>query len=628
MQEEQPTLSIAPRSHSTLGMMLAAIGVVFGDIGTSPLYALKEVFTGGYGVQTTPDSVLGILSLIFWALVWVVSFKYLLFVTRADNHGEGGILALMTLVRSAFKKPLMRRTIIILGLLGAALLYGDSMITPAVSVLSSVEGLEIGYPALSKWIVPLAVVILLGLFFIQPFGTERIGKLFGPIILLWFIVLALVGIRGILMAPQVLWALDPTYALSFFHANPGVGISLFSAITLAITGAEALYADMGHFGRGVIARSWLLVAAPALVLDYLGQGGLILTSPGDITNPFYELVPAQVLPEVLVIAALASVIASQAVITAAFSISQQAISLGYLPRLRVFHTSNASVGQIYLPLVNWTLMLGVLLLVLVFKSSANLAAAYGVSVTGTMLITSLLIAMVMRRKWHWPWWRLAPLVVLFVAVDILLFGSNLVKFFHGGAISIVIAVIAFRLMMSWSGGKRRLLHALLPLERSFEHFINELREHHITRIPGCAIYLSSPGSMLPTALSRNLHHNKVLHEKVMLLTVRIRDLPHIAPDQRLSVDFNDQGIKRVVMSFGFMDTPNVPGTLMHCSGQLGGIDLDRVCWFVGRETLIVGAGRRWRNALFRFMRSNASGPILTYQLPARQVMEIGTQVVP
>ncbi|MGJ8525487.1 Low affinity potassium transport system protein kup [Halomonadaceae bacterium LMG 33818] len=626
MTEDEPTLSISPREESCVGLMIAAIGVVFGDIGTSPLYALREVLTGGYGVAVNTTGILGVLSLIFWALVWVVGFKYLLFVTRADNHGEGGILALMTLVRSAVKKRRSKHLLVLLGLAGAALLYGDSMITPAVSVLSSVEGISIAHPGLTHFIVPVAIVILMLLFLIQPFGTERIGKLFGPVILVWFIVLALVGLRGIWMAPEVLMALNPLRAIFFFRDNPGVGISIFSAITLAITGAEALYADMGHFGRNTIARAWLLIAFPALVLNYFGQGGLILSHQGTLQNPFYELVPHMLLPYVIILAALASIIASQAVITAAFSISQQAISLGYLPRLRIFHTSNASIGQIYVPIVNWTVMIGVIILVCSFRSSANLAAAYGVAVTGTMLITSLLISVVMNRRWRWSLIRVLPLSLLFIAVDVLLFGSNLVKFFHGGIVPILIAIIAFWLMMSWNGGKKRLLRALIPLERSLGEFIEELREKRITRIEGQAIYLSSPGSMLPTALSRNLDHNKVIHEQIVLVTVRICDVPHLKPRERCEVTFQEQGVTSTVLKFGFMDNPDVPDTLDRFSEHLGHLNINRASWFVGRETLIVNQRFRWNSAMFRFMRRNASGPINTYSLPARQVVEIVTQV--
>ncbi|WP_043448444.1 potassium transporter Kup [Halotalea alkalilenta] len=615
------------KNRAGLGLIITTIGIVLGDIGTSPLYALKEVFSGGYGVGTDRESVLGILSLMFWSLTWVVSIKYVMFVTRADNQGEGGVLALMALAcRYLPSNSRLRSTMIGLGLFGAALLYGDSMITPAVSVLSAVEGLELAYPRLGEWVVPVSALILLVLFLLQPFGTERIGKLFGPLILLWFIVLGLLGLRGIWLAPEVVQAIDPRWALNFFADHPGVGLVIFSAITLAITGAEALYADLGHFNRAAIVRAWLLVAFPALLLNYFGQGALLLADSTAIRNPFYLLVPTSLLPAMILLAALASIVASQAVITAAFSLTQQAINLGYLPRLRLRHTSDTSIGQIYIPMVNWVVMAGVLALIVVFQSSSNLAAAYGVAVTGTMLITSLLMALVMTRHWHWPWWSVAPLVLAFLAVDTMLLSANLIKFFHGGAVPVAIALLVFLLMMTWRRGQARVETSSGPSECTVESLLGRLRDAPPVRVDGCAIYLTAPNRAVPSALLHNLEHNHVLHQRVILLTVITDEVPHVPDDGRCETHYHGKGVTRLELHFGFMDAPDLPAALKHCGRCAAGLNAGSVSWFVSREVPVgKPEGLHWQG-LFALMQRNEHSPMGAFGLPSHRVIEIGAQV--
>ncbi len=429
--------SNAAHKASMTTLTIAAVGVVYGDIGTSPLYTLKEVFNGGYGLRPDSDGVLGILSLIFWSLIWVVSLKYVLVVLRADNQGEGGVMALTALARRGITHRHLQLALVMLGLAGAALLYGDSMITPAISVLSAVEGIEVAYPPIAHWVVPVALGILVALFVIQHRGTATVGRLFGPITVIWFASLAALGVYGIVQAPQVLAAVNPLHALKIFRSNPGIGIIIFSSVVLAITGAEALYADLGHFGRRPIMRAWFWIVLPALVLNYFGQGALLLTSPEAISNPFYLLAPGWALWPMVVLATVATIIASQAVITGAYSMTYQAIQFGFIPRMRVFHTSSAERGQIYIPTVNWLLMIGVVALVVGFESSTHLAAAYGIAVTGTMLITSLLLSVVMIKLWRWPLWVSLPLLTGFLLVDTLYFSANIAKLFHGGAFPVL-----------------------------------------------------------------------------------------------------------------------------------------------------------------------------------------------
>ena len=629
----QVSTESAPAMHSahkvSAGLVIAAVGVVLGDIGTSPLYAFKEIFMGGYGVTVSADSIRGVLSLLLWSMIWVVSVKYVMLVTRADNQGEGGVLSLMALARRYVRPGTRRRGVLVtLGLLGAALLYGDSMITPAVSVLSSIEGLELPYPQLKEQVVPISIVIILGLFTLQRFGTERIGKLFGPIMLLWFFTLGVLGIVNIIKAPGVLEAVNPWWALNFFHHNPGVSLTVFSAVTLVLTGAEALYADLGHFGRPAIIRAWTWVAMPALILNYFGQGALLSTNGNALSNPFFMMAPSWLLLPLVALASMATVIASQAVITAAFSLTQQAVRLGYLPRLRIRHTSNHAMSQIYMPAVNWTVMMGVLLLITLFQSSERLAAAYGVAVTGTMVITSCLMILVVLKHWRWKIWYGLPLVLGFLVIDVVLFGANLSKFFHGGAVPVVIAIVVFVTMDTWRRGRMRLERAQQDGEPSMDELIHALKQHPPARIKGCAIYLCGRFNGTPSALRQNLEFNKVLHEQVLLLTVITDEVPHVPAEKRCEARYLGSGVSRLVLHFGFMECTDVPLALKECHSCVAGIDPEKASWFVGREVPLCQNGiLHWQQWLFQFMFRNARSPARAFQLPADRVVEIGGQVM-
>lgn len=507
-------------SSSAIGLMVGAVGVCYGDIGTSPLYTLKEVFIGGYGVQANHDGVLGVLSLIFWSLVWVVSIKYVIFVLRADNQGEGGVMALSALARRA-AAPFgrLQTFVVVAGLIGAALFYGDSMITPAISVLSAVEGLEIAFDGLEHWTVPLALIVLIGLFLIQKHGTARIGILFGPVMVLWFGALAALGVYGVIQQPEVLQAMNPVWAVRFFSSHPGIGVAILGATVLALTGAEALYADMGHFGRKPIARAWFLLVLPALVLNYFGQGATILSNAEAARNPFYLLAPGWALLPMVALSTLATVIASQAVISGAFSLTRQAIQLGYVPRMTIQHTSSHEQGQIYIGGVNWALMVGVVLLVLGFESSASLAAAYGVAVTGTMLITTLLMGVVIWRLWKWPLWLGVPFFCVMLAVDSLFFAANLPKVIQGGAFPVIAGIVIFILMSTWKRGRQLLVERLDEGSLPLSVFISSMRVQPPHRVQGTAVFLTARTDAVPHALLHNLLHNQVLHEQVVLLTV-------------------------------------------------------------------------------------------------------------
>ncbi|WP_338526005.1 potassium transporter Kup [Pseudomonas batumici] len=621
------------QGHSTakpLGMLVAAVGVVYGDIGTSPLYTLKEVFTGGYGVQVSPDGVLGILALIFWSLVWVVAIKYVLFILRADNQGEGGIMALTALARRASASyPKLQSVLVILGLIGAALFYGDSMITPAISVLSAVEGLEIAFDGLEHWVVPLSLVVLVALFLIQKHGTASIGKLFGPVMVAWFVVLGVMGANGISQHPEVLSALNPIWCVRFFTTHPGVGVAILGAVVLALTGAEALYADMGHFGRKPIARAWFALVLPALVLNYFGQGALLLENPDAARNPFYLLAPGWALIPLVVLSTLATVIASQAVISGAFSLTRQAIQLGYIPRMYTQHTSSAEQGQIYIGAVNWTLMVGVVLLVIGFGSSNALASAYGVAVTGTMLITSILVAAVMLLLWKWSPILTVPILVGFLLVDGLFFAANVPKIVQGGAFPVLAGIVLFILMTTWKRGKElvvdRLDEGALPLPI----FIESIRVQPPHRVQGTAVFLTGRPDAVPHALLHNLLHNQVLHEQVVLLTVVYEDIPRVPAQRRFEVASYGTGFFRVILHFGFIDEPDIPQALKLC--HLDELDFSpmRTTYFLSRETVvaskIVGMAR-WRENLFAFMLKNANGSLRFFKLPVNRVIELGTQV--
>jgi len=615
---------------SSTGLVVAAVGVVYGDIGTSPLYTLKEVFAGHYGVRADVDGVLGILSLILWSLVWVVSLKYVLLMLRADNGGEGGVMALTTLARRATTAyPRLSGVLLLLGLFGTALFYGDSMITPAISVLSAVEGLEVALPGLGHWVIPITVVLLVGLFLIQKHGTARIGILFGPVMVLWFSVLGLLGIKGIAARPEVLQAVNPWWALNFFVAHPGIGITILGAVVLALTGAEALYADMGHFGRKPIVRAWFSLVLPGLMLNYFGQGALLLENPEAARNPFYLLAPAWALLPMIALATLSTIIASQAVISGAFSLSRQAIQLGYIPRMQVQHTSSAAQGQIYIGVVNWALMVAVVLLVIGFGSSGALAAAYGVAVTTTMLIDTVLVAAVMLLLWKTPRWLAIPVLAGFLIVDAMFFSANVPKILQGGAFPVVAGVALFVLMTSWKWGKNRLLEQLDETALPMQSFLSSIRLQPPHRVEGTAIFLTARADAVPHALLHNLLHNKVLHEQIVLLTVLSEDVPRVDEGSRYEVACYGDGFFRVLLHFGFMEEPNVPEALGSCN--IDGLDFApmRTTYFLSRETVI--APRQmglvtWPKRLFAFLQKNANSSMSYFQLPVNRVIELGAQV--
>jgi KUP system potassium uptake protein len=620
----------SPHTSSSIGLLIGAVGVVYGDIGTSPLYTLKEVFNGGYGVQVNHEGVLGVLSLIFWSLIWVVSIKYVLFVLCADNQGEGGVMALTALARrAAAGQPRLRMVLVLLGLFGAGLFYGDSMITPAISVLSAVEGLEIAFAGLEHWVVPVALILLVGLFLIQKHGTARIGILFGPVMLLWFVTLGALGVYGIVHQPQVLQALNPYWCIHFFIAHPGIGVAILGAVVLALTGAEALYADMGHFGRQPIARAWFLLVLPGLVLNYFGQGAMLLDNPEAARNPFYLLAPGWALLPLVGLATFATIVASQAVISGAFSLTRQAIQLGYIPRMHIQHTSDAEQGQIYIAAVNWALMVAVVLLVLGFESSDALAAAYGVAVTGTMLITTLLSAAVVLLLWKAPRWFAIPLLLVFFLVDSLFFAANVPKIFQGGAFPVIAGLAVFALMSTWKRGRHLLVERLDDNALPLPIFISSIRSQPPLRVRGTAVFLTARSDAVPHALLHNLLHNQVLHEQIVLLTVASEDLPRVLPERRFEVEAYGDGFFRVILHFGFMEEPDVPEALRLC--HLNELDFSPMSttWFLSRETVVASKRfgmARWREALFAFLLRNANSNLRFFRLPLNRVIELGTQV--
>ncbi|EJL94162.1 K+ transporter [Pseudomonas sp. GM102] len=629
----QASSQVAGAEHSAakpIGMLVAAVGVVYGDIGTSPLYTLKEVFSGGYGVPVNHDGVLGILALIFWSLIWVVSIKYMMFVLRADNQGEGGIMALTALARRAAAGHAKLRTLLVVcGLIGAALFYGDSMITPAISVLSAIEGLGLAFEGIDHWVVPLSLIVLVALFLIQRHGTARIGILFGPIMVTWFLVLGALGVYGISQHPEVLQAMNPVWGVRFFMVHPGMGIAILGAVVLALTGAEALYADMGHFGRKPIARAWFILVLPALVLNYFGQGALLLGDPEAARNPFYLLAPSWALIPLVGLSTLATVIASQAVISGAFSLTRQAIQLGYIPRMHIQHTSSAEQGQIYIGAVNWALMVGVILLVLGFESSGALASAYGVAVTGTMLMTTILVSAVMLLLWKWPPILAVPVLLGFLLVDGLYFAANVPKIIQGGAFPVIAGIALFVLMTTWKRGKQLLVDRLDEGGLPLPIFISSIRVQPPHRVQGTAVFLTARPDAVPHALLHNLLHNQVLHEQVVLLTVVYEDIPRVPPQRRFDVDSYGEGFFRVILHFGFTDEPDVPEALKLCHLDDLNFSPMRTTYFLSRETVIASkleGMARWREALFAFMLKNANGNLRFFNLPLNRVIELGTQV--
>ena len=609
-------------------LALTALGVVYGDIGTSPLYAMRECFFGTHAVAPTHENVLGVLSLIIYSLVLVISIKYIVIVMRADNQGEGGILALTALIPTANGRA-RRTALVLLGIVGAALLYGDGMITPAITVLSAVEGLTLATPLFDAYVVPIAVAILIAIFAIQRYGTHRVGGLFGPIMAIWFVVIALLGIGWIAREPVVLTAIDPTHAFTFFRANGWHGFAVLGAVFLVVTGGEALYADMGHFGKAPIRLAWFWCVLPALLLNYFGQGALMLLNQETAAQPFFLLAPDWALLPLVTLATAAAIIASQALISGAFSLTRQAVQLGYAPRLDIEHTSSREMGQVYVPQVNWFLAISTILIVIGFRSSSALAAAYGIAVALTMVITAILLQVVMTERWKWPKPLAAAITTLFLSIDLAFLGANLLKVFQGGWLPLFIGVVLFTLMTTWKTGRKLVAERLSARAYPLEEFMSALAAVPPARVDGTAVFMTAQPRGTPPALAHNLRYNKVLHEHVIILTVSTVQTPHVAESERFTVDPMGAGMFNVKVRYGFMEDPNVPDALLRAT-QLGlEMTPDDVVYFLGRETIIVTRNQGmalWREKLFVLMARNAVRATAFFRLPPERVVELGVQV--
>jgi KUP system potassium uptake protein len=616
--------------HRVAALALGAIGIVFGDIGTSPLYAMHETL-GTHGMSPTSSSILGVLSLIFWALVIVVSLKYVTFVMRADNKGEGGIMALMALAqRSMGSSPRARWILAVFGIFGASLFYGDGVITPAISVLGAVEGLEIAAPSLERYVVVISLVILLGMFALQRYGTHAVGKAFAPVMTLWFVVLAVLGIQQILKHPQVLYAVNPWYAVHFFIIHGYASFIALGGVVLALTGAEALYADMGHFGKKPIRMAWFGFVLPALLLNYFGQGALLLTDPTAIDNPFYLLVPPSMLYPMIVLSTAAAVIASQAVISGAFSMTREAMSLGYSPRMAVVHTSREMSGQIFVPWVNRLLMVLVFFAVILFRSSSNLGAAYGIAVTGTMTMTTLLALVVARKRWQWNWPTVILVAVLFLIIDFSFFGANALKIAHGGWFPLVLGMVLFVMMTTWRRGRELVVREIKQGGLALAPFIENIADHPPLRVPGTAIFLTANQNAVPHALLHNLKHNKVLHERNVLLTVTMLETPVADDDERIEITPMEGEFFGLDLRFGFAEDPNIPLALARCQRAGLAFDMMDTTFFLSRENIVADKRRPgmalWRDKLFAFMSRNAMPATAFFQIPGNRLIELGAQV--
>jgi len=632
----KPTLAIpedpghhpqTPLSH----LALAALGVIYGDIGTSPLYTIKECFSGSHGVAATPVNILGILSLIFWSLMLVVGLKYVVFIMQADNKGEGGIFSLLAMLQGTLKKNGKKWSILaVLAAAGAALLYGDGVITPAISVLSAIEGLNMATDAAASYVVPLTCLVLIALFFMQRHGTAVIGRVFGPIMILWFGTIGALGFFAILRQPAILSALNPWYAYNYFAVNHIHGIVSLSAVVLCITGGEALYADMGHFGRAPIRLTWYGLVLPGLILNYYGQGALLLQQPELVNvNPFYALTPQSLLYPMVALSTMATIIASQAMISGVYSLTQQAIQLGFIPRMRIIHTSEQASGQIYMPTVNWMLMIACLTLVLVFKESTRLASAYGIAVTATMAITSFMYFQVIHIKWKWPLWQSATLLCLFLFFDGSFLSANLLKVVDGGWITICIASFILLTMITWRDGRALLAKYYRLMRMPAEVFLKDLAEYSPQRTTGTAVFMSITPEGIPHTLLHHLKHNEALHERVLLLSILSAETPTVPPEDRVSLEDLGQGFYRVKANYGFMETPNMSKILKLMNKKGVTIDIHTTSFFLGRETLFAtgpGAMARWRKKLFIFMARNAWNATSFFRLPPDRVVELGNQV--
>jgi KUP system potassium uptake protein len=617
------------QKQAVLPLAVSAVGVVYGDIGTSPLYALRECFFGSHAVPVTTENVLGVLSLIVYSLLIVISVKYIAIVMRADNQGEGGILALTALIPPRRDSALAGPGLVLLGIFGAALLYGDGMITPAITVLSAAEGLHVVTPVFEHYVVPISVGILIGIFAIQRHGTHRVGALFGPIMVIWFVVLALLGLGWITTNVVVLTAFDPRHAVRFFGEHGWHGFAVLGAVFLVVTGGEALYADMGHFGQRPIRLAWFAIVLPSLLLNYFGQGALLIAEPAAARQPFFLLAPRWALLPLVGLATAAAIIASQALISGAFSLTRQAIQLGYCPRLFIDHTSAHEIGQVYVPQVNWALMVSTIAIVIGFGSSTGLAAAYGIAVTLTMVITAILLHVVMTERWRWP--RPAAFLVtsVFLSIDLAFFGANALKIAHGGWLPLVIGAFLFTLMTTWKTGRRILGARLASRATPLAEFLDTVLKTPPARVPGTAVFMSGQAQATPIALVHNLRYNKVLHEQVVMLTVTTEPVPHVADDRCREIRRLSDGISQLTVRYGFMEDPDVPQALRDARAEGLTLDENDVAYFLGRETLIVTRQpgmARWREWLFVLMTRNAAGPTVYFRLPPHQVVELGVQV--
>lgn len=611
-------------------LSLSALGIVYGDIGTSPLYALRECFYGHHSIPPTNSNVLGVLSLMFWALLIVISLKYLTLVMRADNDGEGGILALMALVRpEGSKKGWKYFLILTLGLFGASLLYGDGIITPAISVLSAVEGLKIATPFFEPYILPLTILILVILFSVQHKGTSRVGKIFGPVTFLWFISIAILGINSITANPHVLEAVNPIYGFNFFVENGFHGFVILGTVFLVVTGGESLYTDMGHFGRKPIKIAWFSLVLPCLILNYFGQGALLLKDPAAVQNPFYYLAPQWALYPMVLLATFATAIASQAVISGAFSLTFQALQLGYLPRMRICHTSEEERGQIYIPQLNWILLVATIALVISFKSSSNLVAAYGIALTTTSLITTLLLFVAMRKLWKWSLPLSIIVTLFFLIVDASFWGSNILKVLQGGWVPLAMGAVIYILMTTWNKGRKNLMEKIRQQTMSLENFITEILSIRMIAIPGTAIYMSSNANGTPPPLILNIKHNRLLHKQVVILTIKFLKVPHIKIEERLQIEQPTEGFYRVIANYGFMDITNIQQILELLEKNGIKLKMDRTTFFLGRETLIAHKKKgllMLSDKLFILMSNNAQRATDFFNIPPNRVFEVGTQV--
>ncbi len=623
-----PTPAPAPVCHGRLLVLsLASLGIVYGDIGTSPLYAMRECFFGEHAIAATRPNVFGVLSLIVWSLLLVISLKYLVLILRADNRGEGGILSLAALVREPAGRG---RMLFLLGLFGAALLYADGMITPAISVMGAIEGLHIATPLLDSWVVPLSVGVLIGVFLFQSRGTTAVGTVFGPITLLWFVILSALGLHQIVHAPEVLGAINPLYAVEFFLRNGWAGFVVLGAVFLVVTGGEALYADIGHFGTAPIRLTWFTIVFPSLLLNYFGQGALLLRDPAAALNPFYRMAPPWALYPLLVLATAAAVIASQAIISGAFSLTMQAIQLGYCPRLRVKYTSAQVIGQIYVPAVNWGLMSACIGLVVGFGSSTHLASAYGVAITTTMLITTILFYMLARERWHWSRAVALPVASFFIAIDLTFFGANMLKIAHGGWFPLLVSGLILFLMLTWRKGRKVLGAHVTKMTLPLDLFMGDLQNQKIQRVRGTAVFMSGNPTGTPLALLHNLKHNKVLHERVILLTVLTVESPYLSdPSERVLLEDLGDGFWCARLRYGFMERPDVPAALASAENPKLKFNSMTTTYFVGRETILATQKlglSPWRGSIFAWMTRNTGDVTSYFRLPPNGVVELGARV--